>query len=264
MTLKNGDVKFNFGVTVLGIGNSHSELYYRSSFLLHAAGETVLVDCPDPIQKMFKEGYMARERKIKPESIDSVIITHAHGDHCNGLESLGFQLYNEKWFGRRLNPVNLYCLDFDAIWGRLCGSMGELLNPFTQQLECKSLEDYFNLILLVPEKEREIGYLTVQIYKTKHHGLNSFGFKASVCNQSLGYSSDTTFDPGLIEFFQDCDVIIHECNGALPGIHTGYEQLMSLPETIRKKMYLIHCPDHFDRFNSKIKVLEEGQYLEIG
>ena len=55
MTLKNGDVKFNFGVTVLGIGNSHSELYYRSSFLLHAAGETVLVDCPDPIQKMFKE-----------------------------------------------------------------------------------------------------------------------------------------------------------------------------------------------------------------
>ena len=50
----------------------------------------------------------------------------------------------------------------------------------------------------------------------------------------LGYSADTAFDPALLSWLSEADLIVHETN--LGPIHTPYEKLASLPSDLRGKM----------------------------
>ena len=77
--------------------------------------------------------------------------------------------------------------------------------------------------------------------------------------RTLGYSADTAFDPGLIDFLSAADLIIHETN--LGPAHTPYEQLAALPADLRARMRLIHYPDGFDTSGSAIAALSEGEVL---
>ncbi|MBI4512233.1 MAG: hypothetical protein HY698_21550 [Deltaproteobacteria bacterium] len=76
--------------------------------------------------------------------------------------------------------------------------------------------------------------------------------------RTLGYSSDTAFDPELIAFLEPADLIIHETN--LGPAHTPYSALAALPADLRAKLRLIHYPDGFD-MTSSIKALREGDVL---
>ncbi len=52
----------------------------RSSILVESAGETLLVDCgPDLREQLLAAGI---------DSIDGVIVTHDHADHCHGIDDL--------------------------------------------------------------------------------------------------------------------------------------------------------------------------------
>jgi hypothetical protein len=94
---------------------------------------------------------------------------------------------------------------------------------------------------------------------TRHAPL-CFGVKVFFDGRSFGYSSDTAYDPGHIEFLEECDMIVHETGN---GIHTHYETLAALPEPIRNKIYLVHVADTFDAAQSVMPVLEEGRYYAL-
>jgi len=68
-------------IEVLGIGNAFTAIRYQTSFLIRAS-RTYLIDGP---QGLFR---LLQKRGIPRESIDDVIITHVHGDHVSGLETL--------------------------------------------------------------------------------------------------------------------------------------------------------------------------------
>ena len=52
----------------------------RTSILVESAGERILVDCgPDLRQQLLL---------AKTNRLDGVIVTHAHGDHCHGIDEL--------------------------------------------------------------------------------------------------------------------------------------------------------------------------------
>lgn len=78
--------------------------------------------------------------------------------------------------------------------------------------------------------------------------------------RTLGYSSDTAFDPELIAFLDPADLIIHETN--FGPAHTPYAALAALPAEIRGRMRLIHYPDGFDVAASAITALREGEVLQ--
>ena len=79
--------------------------------------------------------------------------------------------------------------------------------------------------------------------------------------RKLGYSADTAFDPGLIAFLSEADLIIHETN--FGPAHTPYASLAALPAELRAKMRLIHYADSFDVASSNIVPLREGQMLRV-
>ena len=80
----------------------------------------------------------------------------------------------------------------------------------------------------------------------------------------LGFSADTAYDPGLIEWLSAADLIVHEATTLSQSpVHTPYEKLAALPGSLRAKMRITHLPDDFDADSSAIEVLREGRIYEV-
>lgn len=246
------ETKSPLSVLVLGIGDFFSRKYYHTSMVLLAEGRPIFVDCPDPLPKMLHEASRKSGINLGLGDIDDVILTHLHGDHANGLESLGF--FN-KFVSHKKPTLHTIPEVADVIWeNRLKSSMGTLVDKDYKPCGEMGLSDFFRIRILKPEKWFSIAGVKIKIHYSKHF-IPCFGFKVSYKGRSFGYSSDTAFDPAHIDFLSDCDLIIHETN---KGGHTEYERLLTLPEEIRRKMMLIHIWDDFDVRKSRIRVAREG------
>jgi ribonuclease BN (tRNA processing enzyme) len=120
--------------------------------------------------------------------------------------------------------------------------------------------DYFEIIPLSWSLETTVGPFKIRATPTHHH-ITTSALTIKAGGRTLGYSSDTAFDPRVLTFLQDADLIIHETNVG-PG-HTPYESLARLPEGLRKKMRLIHYPDGFAQKDSNIRLLKQGELLTV-
>jgi hypothetical protein len=56
------------------------------------------------------------------------------------------------------------------------------------------------------------------------------------------------FDAGYpIRFASLAEVMFHDTQLYSGGVHASYEELMTLPDEVRKKMYLYHYGDNWDK-----------------
>jgi len=266
-----------FQVQILGVGDYFTEIYNYSSFVINADGRFTLIDCPDGLPKIIREANQVADIGVRVDKINHIVLTHLHGDHSNGLEGLAFF---KKFFQRGEKPTiysirevlkDLWSQKFRAAMKRLylgpserIGSMS--VRELRRQCEKVRLEDYFVPIPLEFNRINRVNNLEMKIRYVKHH-IPTFGLKATYGGKALGYSGDTFFDPGLIAFLQDCDMIIHECDmqqsGPHRGIHTDYKELLQLPESIKQKMFLIHYPDAAIQQNSELRLLQQGHVYDI-
>ena len=76
---------------VVGTGDAFSTERFGSSCVLEGPKGLVLLDCPDSVGHALREAGAASGWKVAATGIDDIILTHLHGDHCNGLESIGFR-----------------------------------------------------------------------------------------------------------------------------------------------------------------------------
>lgn len=242
---------------VLGVGDTFSEQYCPTSFLLEHEGFFLAIDCPDGYRRVLKEASDKSDLSLDIQQIDDVLITHVHGDHMNGLE--GFAFY--KKFAQQ-KKVRLHCSKEvrESIWEeRLKGSMKQLWNG--HELMHLDFEDYFQWFELRWSESNAIGPFEIETRRTKHHVPTS-ALKISCEGKTLGYSCDTAFDPSLIEWLWSCDQIIHETK--LGPSHTASSELFQLPAELRAKMHLVHHVDGFDESQSTIALAREGQVLTFG
>ena len=77
-------------VLILGVGDAFTRAHFSTSALIEAPGGHVLLDCPDLIHRVIHEGTAQAGWSENPLEVHDVLLTHLHGDHCNGLESLAF------------------------------------------------------------------------------------------------------------------------------------------------------------------------------
>lgn len=243
-----------FEVLVLGVGDSFSEKHHSSALLLSCDGFRLAIDCPDMYRGALKA---AAERAGRAETlfdVDHVLITHVHGDHMNGLEGVAFFKHFAE--GKR---TNLVCSPEvrEVIWDeRLKASMSALWDG--QVLRSLGFDDYFVHLPLSFTGTVNVGPFAIRARRTIHHVPTS-ALSITAAGRTLGYSSDTAFDPELIAFLEPADLIIHETN--LGPAHTPYTALSALPAELRARMRLIHYYDAFDCDASNIQVLREGDLL---
>lgn len=238
---------------ILGTGSAISDRSFGSSAAIVAEGGFVLIDCPDSILRAMREASRTSGIFIDPMGITDILITHLHGDHVNGLETIGWKRWIVKHGGVGSLP-RIHAIEPVArrLWERLAPSM--------DQNGTKNLADYFSLNILVPGVAVSIAGLQVEA-RLAEHLIPCCGFKISKGGATLGWSGDTRFDPSHIDWLASADVIVHETSES--RVHTPIASLNALAPELRRKIRLIHMEDTFDQATTDMIVLTEGEVLDV-
>ncbi|MDP2877846.1 MAG: MBL fold metallo-hydrolase [Holophaga sp.] len=245
-----------FEVIALGVGDTFSEHHHPTSLLLVADGCKLAIDCPDMYRRVLRDASLKGAGPLALTDIDDVLLTHVHGDHMNGLEGVGYLKYFADHKRLRLHTLPEV---LEVLWERrLHVSMGRLWDG--EAFKDMRFEDYFDARPLAWEGVNRIGPFEVEIRRTRHH-VPTCALRVRFGGRILGYSCDTAFDLDLIEWLSGADLIVHETN--LGPAHTLASDLAGLPESLRKKMCLIHYPDSLDLQTVPIRALLEGDVLKV-
>jgi ribonuclease BN (tRNA processing enzyme) len=235
----------------LGVGDAHSARWYSSCLAVEAEGARLLFDCPHPIRKILREAGAP-----DVADFDAVLLSHLHADHASGLEGWGFFSY---FALKRPAVVLAHPLVIEPLWDRhLAATMGKLsTDPAAPPTMSRS--DYFDLRPLSDSSPTAFGPFSIECRRTLHP-LPTFAMRLRAGGRCLGLSADTSYDPDLIRWLAEADLVVHETN---LGLHTPYEKLAALPEGLRRKMRLIHYPDDFDADGSVIEPLVQGRGYSV-
>lgn len=246
-------------VLILGIGDAFTYRGFGTSAVVQGAEGPVLIDCPDLIHRALFEATCKSGWEVDVSMIDDVILTHLHGDHCNGLESFGFAKLVNRLMGKSKVMPRLWTHPGAAarVWERLAPAMDA---PLTKGGRRSELRDFFDLRVIEPNMTHMIQGLAVECRYTIHP-IPTMGLRLSDGKASLGWSGDTVFEQAHIDWLSGCDVIVHEAN--LGPVHTNIETLNGLPDHIRRKMRITHIVDNFDTNSTDIRPLVEGELIEI-
>lgn len=233
---------------VLGVGDTFSEKHHTHALLLEHDGFHLAIDCPDSYRRVLAKAGTG----LDLFQIDDVLVTHVHGDHMNGLEGVGFF----KHFGQKKRLVlHTIAAVKENLWEkRLELSMGQLWNG--TEFRSLGFEDYFDWRAV--DGTTQVGPFRITTRLTKHHVPTSALF-VECEGASIGISSDTAFDPSLIEFLARADLIIHETNYG--PAHTAYADLLTCDPAVKKKMRVIHYPDEF--VATEIAPVSEGEVIHL-
>lgn len=245
-----------FEVVTLGNGDAFTERRFNTAFLLRCGGASLAIDCPDRYRAVLRAASEKSGLALRIEDIDDLLLTHLHGDHVNGLEAVGFlkALVLKKRLRLWTTPEVLA-----SLWDkRLSAAMGQLWDGVA--FLPKKLDDYFDVRVLDWDAPNRIGPFEVRLRRTVHH-IPTCALRVHAAGRTWGYSCDTAFDPGLLEWLSPADVIFHETNHG--PAHTPLARLLEAPAALRAKMRLVHVPDGFDEAASEIPVAAEGSALEI-
>ncbi|MHC4765383.1 MAG: MBL fold metallo-hydrolase [Planctomycetota bacterium] len=246
-------------VLILGVGDAFTRLHFGSSALIEAPGGHVLLDCPDAIHRCLHEATSRAGWSADASSIDDILLTHLHGDHCNGLESFGFArriLSQGAGPGAGRPRIHTSRAAADRLWERLAPAMDAATTASP-----RSLDDYYEIHELEPGTRATVAGLTVECRFTQHP-VPTLGLLISDGAGTLGWSSDTPFDEAHLQWLSRADVIVHECNR--PPMHTPIESFMALPPELTAKIRLNHLPDDFDPSSTAMSPLREGEVLVLG
>ncbi len=239
-------------VTALGVGDAFSARWYSTCLLVEHEGTRLLIDCPHPIRKVLAEA----DCGVDLPDLDAVVLTHLHADHCSGLEGLGFFAFFV--MGRPL-PLLAHPGVSTRLWERLAPGLDTLRRDLDSPPTQHGLPEYFALEQLSVAEPVRFGPFSIEARWTKHH-IPTTALRITAGGRSLGYSADTAFDPELIQWLAEADLLIHETN---LGTHTALADLLTVDPDITERMWLVHYPDGFDVAGCPIRCLRQGECLSV-
>ena len=195
-------------LTFLGTGNFLAPPgRYWNSFVLDS---NVLVEpCPTALPHLRKCGF-------EPASIDVVVISHFHADHCFGWPFF-LQAVAEAGGGRTLHIVGPPGLEEHLVAMIDVAKVRSTLELAHQRLDLHFVD--------VDGAWQEVGGLRFRAVEVEHVPyLRCFGYLFERGDGLVGYSGDVRPCAGLSELAREADVLVLECNGAHGGPRTHMEE----------------------------------------
>jgi len=226
-------------LTFLGSGSAFTPIWegnYQSNMILESdTGKKLLIDCGTQVH------ISLHDQNLSIFDIDAIYISHQHADHCGGIEEAAFKTY--------FNPTAkkpkmiAYSRMLDFLWNEtLKGGLASL------QGHVATLSDYFDLVPVKRNDGFEWEDIKFQLVRTIHimDGFDfvpSYGLIFDLNNKKAFITTDSQHCPNqIMDFYAMSDIIFQDCETSpfKSGVHAHYNDLKTLPDDVKKKMYLYH------------------------
>lgn len=198
-------------------------------------GKSILIDCGSDARLALHE--LGKTHK----DISDVYISHLHADHAGGLEWLAFS----KKFDSNCNKPNLFICERlkEDLWNHvLSGGLSSI------QTEVASLEYYFNVNPIKENGTFIWENIEFRIVQTIHvmdgfRIMPSYGLIFTVDGLKVFITTDSQVAPYQIrDLYKSVDIIFQDCevSDCKSHVHANYNELITLDESIKNKMWLYH------------------------
>lgn len=241
----------------VGVGSAFTKRQFQTNLLIIKGDTHLMIDC----------GTMAMRALHKLDrsalDIENFLITHSHADHIGSLEEVALM----HRYVTRQKPTMIISEAYQTILWEMSMRGGCAYNE-EDGGDLLKFTDFFDVIRPRPMPElpryfaeTDLGDLNIKIMRTKHipdssdNWENSFWSAAVLIDDSVFFTSDTRFDPELIELVEKnfpIHTIFHDCQFHKGGVHASLEELRSLPEDVRKKMFLVHYGDNWEEYEAQV------------
>ena len=296
---------------ITGVGDAFTERYHNASFCIEEpqSGLRLQVDCPPAFPRVLADYRRHRAQQdqvganLGIDTIDHLLITHLHGDHCGGTEAY---LYMRRFLlGRKPTLLGAPQV-LDALWPtRLSGGMERLLLSapswdaagLSQRTAARAsaqgdvssdsgegeAQDALQDQAALQDPGGPLVSLGLLDYCERtdlHRGVTQLGplrierrftrhhIPTTAIRVSLAGRKRPLFGYSADTAF-DPDLIdwLAEADWVIHetnyGTHTPLSSLLLLPAGLKARMRLIHYPDALEPEESPITCLREGDVVEL-
>jgi ribonuclease BN (tRNA processing enzyme) len=210
-------------LTFLGTGNFLAPPgRYWNSFVLDA--DVLVEPCPTALPHLRRCGF-------DPATIDVVVISHFHADHCFGWPFF-LQAVAEAGGGRTLQVVGPPGLEQHLTRMIEVAEVRSTLEMAHQRLDLRFVD--------VDGSWQEVAGLRFRAIEVEHVPyLRCFGYLFERGDRYVAYSGDVRPCAGLTELATEADVLVLECNGTHDGPRTH------MKESDVRELQAAHPDTHF-------------------
>jgi phosphoribosyl 1,2-cyclic phosphate phosphodiesterase len=197
----------------------------RTSVLVESAEERMLVDCGPDLRQQLLAAEVGR--------LEGVIVTHAHGDHCHGIDELRPV---SQALGRPV-PLHARAVVLSELKLRFAYAFqqSEFYRPIVEARELN--------------EELEFGKASVTVLDQPHGDLTSLGLRFNEDDFSIGYAVDfSALTDDMAALYKGVDVWIADCLARKP--HPTHMYLDAILNAARDlgvgQLYLVHMGNGLD------------------
>ncbi len=239
----------NLSLFFIGTGSAFTKKLYQTNLLIIKGDHHLLIDCGTKLpQALYELG-------LSVSDIKNYLITHSHADHIGGLEEV---MLSGRYITNTKPSIIITKTYKHLLWDlSLRGGCGFNQDKFGHSL---TFDDFWEVIY--PERiktfsrdayETNSGPLNIKMFRTMHipeedNWDSGFWSCGLIIDDRILFSGDTRFDPDFLleaESKYNFEIILHDCQFFTGGVHSGIEELKTLPDYIKKKILLTHYGDNF-------------------
>ncbi|MDA3904344.1 MAG: MBL fold metallo-hydrolase [Desulfuromusa sp.] len=226
----------------------------NSCFHLHSTAGQMLIDCGcSSLIGMQRCG-------VIPAEIDTVVISHLHGDHFGGIPYL---LLEGKYASQRTRPLTL--IGPPGLQQRVEAAADALYPGMVD----KKFNFPIKYLALDPKQPLQINSLQVECFRVKHgSSKHAYGLRVGVAGKIIGYTGDTEWTDNLIPLAQGSDLLIAECfayDDPVPS-HLDYRTLLKQRSRLGcRKLVLTHMgPEMLARLDQlELDTVTDGDTIKL-
>jgi ribonuclease BN (tRNA processing enzyme) len=239
---------------VLGCGDAFgSGGRLHTCFHVEASATRFLIDCGATAL------IAMRRYEVDPNGVETVFLTHLHGDHFGGLP---FLILDAQLVSRRTAPLTI--AGPKGLRERLPALM-EAMFPGSWAIERKFA---VRLIEIEPEALAEVNGVEASAFPVKHpSGSASFALRLTCEGKVICYTGDTEWVDALVPAARGADLLIAEAYTAERPVrfHLDWATLQEhLPEIAAKSVLLTHMsPDMLGRTPESAEKADDGKVVQF-